>query len=346
MMNGSMKRSVQKAGTSRTAIIAGVLGGGVVLGVVGGMSYGQFKAQEQQIAQMNALVQQLAQSNGTLTTAPAADGTAQVTRDAAPDLLTVERLADQTAQALRQSVPSSTDDAQLGGGDIVLASAAPYVGAPTTAAGRLQSVVSKSLGAEMTPIPPASSEDPETKNAQILAAIEAGVAELAQAVVDGNYKIHTDHKDVHFAGRIHFTFVGFEDKQRALGKLLVKAANKGIIQYSDAVVCSQGLVNGEILLFDLVERALAEGTPQERMAGLKMNKEAKALLAQKAVAEGKVNEGGDQFYVVEAGDSLAYIALQFYGNTNEFARIFNANREQIAQPNDIRIGQRLRIPSA
>jgi nucleoid-associated protein YgaU len=50
--------------------------------------------------------------------------------------------------------------------------------------------------------------------------------------------------------------------------------------------------------------------------------------------------------VVEPGDNLAYITLQFYGSTNEFTCIYEANRRQIAQPNDIRVAQRLLIPNA
>ena len=53
---------------------------------------------------------------------------------------------------------------------------------------------------------------------------------------------------------------------------------------------------------------------------------------------------GDQAYTVEAGDSLAYISLKFYGRPGAYGRIFEANRSVLRSPNEIKIGQRLIIP--
>ena len=39
-----------------------------------------------------------------------------------------------------------------------------------------------------------------------------------------------------------------------------------------------------------------------------------------------------QTYTVAAGDSLSKIAKHFYGNANEYMRIFEANREQVFGP--------------
>jgi nucleoid-associated protein YgaU len=49
-------------------------------------------------------------------------------------------------------------------------------------------------------------------------------------------------------------------------------------------------------------------------------------------------------YTVQAGDSLSTISKQFYGNANQFTKIFEANRDQLSNPNEIRPGQRLVIP--
>ena len=49
-------------------------------------------------------------------------------------------------------------------------------------------------------------------------------------------------------------------------------------------------------------------------------------------------------YTVQAGDTLSRISQQFYGNANQYMRIFEANREQITDPNKIRPGQELVIP--
>lgn len=49
-------------------------------------------------------------------------------------------------------------------------------------------------------------------------------------------------------------------------------------------------------------------------------------------------------YKVVAGDTLSRIAKRFYGNANEYPRIFEANRDQLSDPDKIRVGQELRLP--
>lgn len=60
-------------------------------------------------------------------------------------------------------------------------------------------------------------------------------------------------------------------------------------------------------------------------------------------------EGGDgssgRFYEVESGDTLSAIAKKYYGNANEYNRIFEANRPMLSDPDKIYPGQVLRIPS-
>jgi len=51
-----------------------------------------------------------------------------------------------------------------------------------------------------------------------------------------------------------------------------------------------------------------------------------------------------QTYTVAKGDTLSKIAKQFYGNANEYMRIFEANRDQLKDPDKIQIGQVLKIP--
>ena len=50
-------------------------------------------------------------------------------------------------------------------------------------------------------------------------------------------------------------------------------------------------------------------------------------------------------YTVAAGDSLSKIAKQFYGNANEYMKIFDANKDKLTDPNSIKVGQQLVIPS-
>ena len=52
-----------------------------------------------------------------------------------------------------------------------------------------------------------------------------------------------------------------------------------------------------------------------------------------------------QSYTVAKGDTLSKIAKQFYGNANRWHEIFDANRDQISNPDLIRPGQVLKIPA-
>ena len=54
----------------------------------------------------------------------------------------------------------------------------------------------------------------------------------------------------------------------------------------------------------------------------------------------------EQWYVVVAGDSLSKISKRFYGDANRWQKIFDANRDQIKDPDLIKPGQKLKIPAA
>jgi nucleoid-associated protein YgaU len=52
-----------------------------------------------------------------------------------------------------------------------------------------------------------------------------------------------------------------------------------------------------------------------------------------------------QIYTVKAGDTLSKISKQFYGDANEYMRIFYANRDKLKDPDKIQVGQELKVPS-
>ena len=52
----------------------------------------------------------------------------------------------------------------------------------------------------------------------------------------------------------------------------------------------------------------------------------------------------ERIYEVVSGDSLSKIAKKFYGDAAKYPRIFEANRDQLTDPNVIKPGQRLKIP--
>jgi nucleoid-associated protein YgaU len=53
-----------------------------------------------------------------------------------------------------------------------------------------------------------------------------------------------------------------------------------------------------------------------------------------------------KMYTVKPGDTLSKISQQFYGSANDYMRIFEANKDQLTDPNKIKVGQELKIPAA
>ena len=50
-------------------------------------------------------------------------------------------------------------------------------------------------------------------------------------------------------------------------------------------------------------------------------------------------------YTVQPGDTLSKIAKEFLGNANAYMKIFDINKDQLTDPNKIKVGQVLKIPS-
>ena len=56
-------------------------------------------------------------------------------------------------------------------------------------------------------------------------------------------------------------------------------------------------------------------------------------------------EPESKFYTVKSGDSLSKISKEFYGDANQYNKIFEANRPLLKDADDIFPGQVLRIPA-
>jgi nucleoid-associated protein YgaU len=52
----------------------------------------------------------------------------------------------------------------------------------------------------------------------------------------------------------------------------------------------------------------------------------------------------ETIYAVAPGDTLSKIAKHYYGDANQYMKIFEANKDQLKDPNMIQVGQKLRIP--
>lgn len=119
-------------------------------------------------------------------------------------------------------------------------------------------------------------------------------------------------------------------------------------------------------LSELIKRALKEGMTQEeidKILGRAIQSGDVAVPSGMMTASGNVDTGVlveamgsseadidlstvEQTYTVQSGDSLARIALIFYGEPYDYPRIFAANADKVKRPDLIYAGQVLTIPPA
>jgi LysM repeat protein len=71
-----------------------------------------------------------------------------------------------------------------------------------------------------------------------------------------------------------------------------------------------------------------------------------ATVAEQATTDALVRtaQPAARSYTVRAGDTLSKIAQRFYGNPARWTWIYNANRSKISNPNQIYVGETLKIP--
>jgi nucleoid-associated protein YgaU len=63
-----------------------------------------------------------------------------------------------------------------------------------------------------------------------------------------------------------------------------------------------------------------------------------------AAAVGAASTLATRIYSVQPGDSLSKISKQFYGDANKYMKIFEANKDRLADPDQVRAGIELVIP--
>ncbi len=78
-------------------------------------------------------------------------------------------------------------------------------------------------------------------------------------------------------------------------------------------------------------------------ADIRVNSSLQAPAAAQAQTVGAA-QGGQRTYTVQSGDSLSKIAQQFYGKASEYNKIFEANRDQLDNPDHVHAGATLVIP--
>ena len=71
---------------------------------------------------------------------------------------------------------------------------------------------------------------------------------------------------------------------------------------------------------------------------------ARAAPAQAPPSPAATPAAAGKTYTVQPGDTLSKIAKEHLGNANAYMKIFDANKDQLSDPDKIRPGQVLRIP--
>ncbi len=162
---------------------------------------------------------------------------------------------------------------------------------------------------------------------------------LAIATAIGAYDLIAE--DTGAATRIVLHFRNAEPTAEILRSKIGIAAEAGLIKADYAQMADEAGVDAQILMFGMVQTKLAAGGNDEAQAARVLRQ--KAFAASDARME-LVN--GAKVYTVRPGDSLAYIALQFYGTTQSAHQILMANGKDLSAPSDLKVGMQLTIPNA
>jgi nucleoid-associated protein YgaU len=80
------------------------------------------------------------------------------------------------------------------------------------------------------------------------------------------------------------------------------------------------------------------------VADIKVNQAAAQRPAAAPQASAPPASPANETYTVQAGDTLSAIAKKFLGNASAYMDIFNANKDQLSDPDKIKPGQVLKIP--
>ena len=141
--------------------------------------------------------------------------------------------------------------------------------------------------------------------------------------------------------RIVLKTINADMTSKSMANLLQKLAEEGEVKLPKSLATADGSYDADTQIFNFVQTSLAnDGTAEGAEAAREMSRRAFAA----STAQTKW-VAGERVYVVKAGDSLAYISLQFYGRPSAYAKIFEANRKVLNSPDRIQVGQRLIIPS-
>ena len=90
---------------------------------------------------------------------------------------------------------------------------------------------------------------------------------------------------------------------------------------------------------------LIDNTYSDLTADITVNSSLPQPAGTVATGAGAAAGGGMQTYIVQPGDTLSKISKEFYGDANQYMKIFEANKDQLNNPDQIKAGQHLKIPT-
>ncbi len=91
---------------------------------------------------------------------------------------------------------------------------------------------------------------------------------------------------------------------------------------------------------------IAVDTPQSTPAGMQMGGSATPRAATpQASPIGTSAATEARTHTVASGETLSALAKRYYGDASQYHKIFDANRDQLSDPDRINVGQKLKIPT-
>jgi len=132
----------------------------------------------------------------------------------------------------------------------------------------------------------------------------------------------------------------FEDKVRAALDA-VRGLSLGVTDLDARVQGKVVTLSGTAPSMDVKARVMQEFNA--RVETDNTLNQIRVAKAEQIVLPGPAAE--ERWHVVVSGDTLSALAKKYYGKASLYMKIFEANKDQLTNPDLIKVGQKLRIPT-
>ena len=156
---------------------------------------------------------------------------------------------------------------------------------------------------------------------------------------------------------VTFTIIAdaqFQVKPKSVEKKLRKYKNEGTAKYltlgglkvgsNPFVITKMSDAYKTITWNGRVQSIVIDITLKEKPTASKKKKKASKKNDKKTKTAKSAKKNSYDIYTVKKGDSLWKIAKKYYGSGGKYTKIYSANKNQIKNPNLIRVGMKLKIP--